>query len=436
MRFIDLFAGIGGFHVALQEQGHECVFASELQVDLREYYKKNFDEVDSDYVIGDIHNYPIEKIPEHDILCAGFPCQPFSQAGKMQGLNDPKNGNHFEKITSILDYHEPTYLILENVHTIEGHDEGRTWQIIKKELSVHYEIDMRVLSPHQFGIPQHRKRIYIVGKRRDKGGLNDFNFNFNGSFKKTSHIKSIIEPNPNQTIVLKDTTKRHLSVWQEFLNHLKPSEVPRFPIWTLEFGADYPYESKPTYKYSMKDLKVYKGSFGQTIEGNSKSEVLACLPSYVREGRGKWKSKKTFPGWKIQYIKKNREFYKKHKEWLDPWLKKIKNWELSHQKFEWNCGEVELTLKDKIIQFRPSGIRIKNPDTSPALVLVKTQIPIFFDTVLGDYRYMTSREAAKLQSMESLKYIPESSSIAFRAFGNAVNVRVVSNIVKKLINEG
>ena len=116
-------------------------------------------------------------------------------------------------------------------------------------------------------------------------------------------------------------------------------------------------------------------------------------------------------------------------------MKKIKNWEHSHQKFEWNCGEVDLSLKDKIIQFRPSGIRVKNPDKSPALVLASTQIPIFFDPVLGDYRYMTSLEAAKLQSMENLKYIPGSSQMAFRAFGNAVNVKVVYNIIKKLINE-
>lgn len=436
LKFIDLFAGIGGFHLALSDLGHKCVLASELREDLRNYYAKNFDEMDPNFIVGDIHKFPLEKIPDHDILCAGFPCQPFSQAGKRQGLNDPKNGNHFEKIMNILEYHKPTFLILENVSTLQGHDKGKTWIKIKNDLSKDYEIDKSILSPHQFGIPQNRKRIYIVGKRKDKGGLNGFNFDFNGSFKNTSHISSIMEENPVQKVILKDTTKRHLSVWQEFLDHLKPNEIPRFPIWTVEFGADYPYVSKPTYKYSLDELKKYKGSFGQLVQGNSKFEVLECFPTYVREGRGKWINKKTFPRWKIQYIKKNREFYKKHKDWIDPWLKKIKNWEHSHQKFEWNCGEVDLSLKDKIIQFRPSGIRVKNPDKSPALVLASTQIPIFFDPVLGDYRYMTSLEAAKLQSMENLKYIPGSSQMAFRAFGNAVNVKVVYNIIKKLINEG
>lgn len=435
LKFIDLFAGIGGFHLALSEQGHECVLASELQEHLRGYYKKNFYEMDPNFIIGDIHNYPVEKIPAHDILCAGFPCQPFSQAGKRQGLDDPKNGNHFEKITDILRYHKPTYLILENVASLEGHDKGNTWKKIKKELSKDYQIEKSILSPHQFGIPQNRKRIYIVGKRIDKGGLNGFNFIFNESFKNTSHINSIIDSNPDQKIILKDTTKKRLSVWQEFLDHLKPNEIPRFPIWTVEFGADYPYESKPTYKYSINELKTFKGSFGQLIDGNTKNKVLKCLPPYVREGRGISKNKKYFPAWKIQYIKRNRDFYKKHKEWLDPWLIKIKSWDHSHQKFEWNCGEVELTLKDKIIQFRPSGIRVKNPEKSPALVLTSTQIPIFFDSVLGDFRYMTSLEGARLQSMENLKHIPESSSIAFKAFGNAVNVKVVSEITKKLFYE-
>ena len=136
LKFIDLFAGLGGFHLALEDLGYKCVFASEILSDLRETYKLNFKSVNPSYVIGDLHLFPIEKIPKHDILCAGFPCQPFSQAGKREGLKDPKNGNHFEKLLNILDYHKPTYILLENVHTLEGHDHGRTWKIIKNELSV------------------------------------------------------------------------------------------------------------------------------------------------------------------------------------------------------------------------------------------------------------------------------------------------------------
>lgn len=428
-RFIDLFAGLGGFHIALSKLGHQCVFASEIQDDLRELYERNFTDVDPDKIVGDIHSVPVENIPSHDILCAGFPCQPFSQAGNRKGLNDPKNGNHFKLIMRILNFHKPKYLILENVHTLENHDRGKTWKIIYNELEKEYEVKKEVLSPHQFGVPQHRKRVYIVGARKSEGGLGAFDFNFNGSFKPTSHIKTIIEENSDDYVSLKTDTKKHLEVWQNFLDHIEVKNVPRFPIWTAEFGATYPFEKKPTYRYSIRELLNYKGAFGQVIEGKSKAEVLNCLPPYVRKGKG------GFPDWKIRYIKKNREFYLSNKGWLDQWLEKIKNWDHSHQKLEWNCGEVDLTLKDKIIQFRPSGIRVKNPDKSPALVLVSTQIPIIYDNGLESFRYMNSREAARLQSMESLAHMPEPMFRAIRAFGNAVNVKVVYNVAKKLIKE-
>jgi DNA (cytosine-5)-methyltransferase 1 len=429
MRFIDLFAGLGGFHLALKEQGHQCVFASEIQEDLRKYYERNFSEIDPVNIIGDIHSFPVKKIPDHDILCAGFPCQPFSQAGKRKGLNDPTNGNHFVKIMDILDYHKPTFLLLENVRTLEGHNNGLTWKIIYDELNKNYEIKKEVFSPHQFGIPQHRKRLYIVGKRRDKGGLNYFNFDFNGSIKTNSHISSVVEQNAKDFIKLKPETNNHLGVWQEFLDHLKKEDIPKFPIWVAEFGATYPYENKSTFMYTTRALTKCKGTLGRNISGRNKKEILNCLPPYVRKGDV------VFPNWKIRYIKKNREFYLKHKDWLDDWMKKVKNWEHSHQKFEWNCGEAEPTLKDKIIQFRPSGIRVKNPDKSPALVLPSTQIPIIFDEGLKEFRYLNGREAARLQSMENLKYLPDPMPRAIRALGNAVNVKVVSNILKKLIIE-
>jgi DNA (cytosine-5)-methyltransferase 1 len=124
----------------------------------------------------------------------------------------------------------------------------------------------------------------------------------------------------------------------------------------------------------------------------------------------------------------NREFYKKNQSWLDNWIEKIKIFETSHQKFEWNCGKEPLTITDKIVQFRPSGIRVKLPTYSPALVTT-TQIPIF--PWLG--RYMTTREAAKLQCMENLKELPPTAPKAFRALGNAVNVGIVKLIATKLL---
>jgi len=166
MKFIDLFAGIGGFHLALSRLGHECVFASEIKPRLRKIYKQNFPNTP---IEGDITKIEVEDIPSHDILCGGFPCQPFSFAGKKLGFEDEKGrGNLFLEICRVLEYHKPIYIFLENVSALPGHDDGRTWKVIQQKLDeLGYDIKSKVISPHEFGIPQHRPRFYIVGKRRD-----------------------------------------------------------------------------------------------------------------------------------------------------------------------------------------------------------------------------------------------------------------------------
>ena len=157
--FIDLFAGLGGFHLALQQLGCKCVFASELKEDLRKLYQLNFPELDEKYLKGDITMVDVNDIPSHDILCGGFPCQPFSQAGKRLGFQDEGRGDLFFKICEIIKHHRPRYIFLENVSNLKGHDNGDTWRVIKRELEKleYYVPEPEILSPHQFGIPQHRR---------------------------------------------------------------------------------------------------------------------------------------------------------------------------------------------------------------------------------------------------------------------------------------
>src|SRR5258707_5890065 len=162
MKFIDLFAGLGGFNLALQRLGHTCVFACEVDESLRELYKKNFDI----YPVGDIRKLIIADVPSHDILCAGFPCQPFSKAGDQQGFKCPKWGDLFDYVIAIVKYHKPQYIMLENVPNLEKHDGGKTWGKIKSDLNdAGYNVQQKKLSPHLFGIPQVRERIFIVGSK-------------------------------------------------------------------------------------------------------------------------------------------------------------------------------------------------------------------------------------------------------------------------------
>ena len=166
LKFIDLFAGIGGFHLALTKSGMKCVFASEFDEAARKTYLNNF-KIDEKYFNSDIRDLCIEDIPEHDILCAGFPCQPFSQAGYKKGFNDgddSERGNLFFCILDILEYHKPKAFILENVRHLLKHDEGKTFHVICSSLEeLGYSVTYKVIKASDFGRPQHRPRIYIVG---------------------------------------------------------------------------------------------------------------------------------------------------------------------------------------------------------------------------------------------------------------------------------
>lgn len=442
--FIDLFAGLGGFHLALNNFGCRCVFASELEEDLQKLYSINFPDTP---IRGDITAIKPEMIPAHDILCAGFPCQPFSQAGLQQGFKDTKGrGNLFDSICSILEFHKPKYIILENVSNLKSHDHGNTWTTIKNKLEKNYDIKDKILSPHQFGIAQHRKRIYIVGVRKDLGNLSKFEFPVSDKKFKID-INNIIDPNDSDIVLLPQKKQEMLSVWQEFIDHIVSSgqKIPRFPIWAMEFGATYDYKEIAPAFQPVSQLLGKKGHLGILINGRSKKDCLKMLPIYSQTRKLKLHR---FPRWKIRYIEQNREFYQKNKTWLDPWIEKIKNYDNSFLKFEWNCGNAIPTLYDKIIQFRASGIRVKLPTFAPALNLVGSQTPYFpWVKVPAKFcedhkphigRFMSIKEAAAIQGFKDINLDPRKEGFPLtrsrvsEALGNAVNVTIITHIANNL----
>ncbi len=156
--FIDLFAGMGGIRIPFEELGGKCVFTSEFDKFAQETYAENFGEIPS----GDITKIDAKEIPPFDILLAGFPCQPFSNAGLKKGFEDTR-GTLFFDIARIVKHHKPKVLFLENVKGFKSHDKGNTFQTLKKTLEdLDYNVFAEVLNAKDFGVPQNRERIYII----------------------------------------------------------------------------------------------------------------------------------------------------------------------------------------------------------------------------------------------------------------------------------
>lgn len=183
--FIDLFAGLGGFRIALESLGGKCIYSNEWDVHAQQVYSENFGEIPE----GDITKVDEKTIPEHDILCAGFPCQAFSISGKQRGFEDSR-GTLFFDVARIVKEKKPKIVFMENVKNFSTHDNGRTLEVVKNTMEeLGYSFHQRVLNAVDFGIPQKRERIYMVCFRKD---LNFAKFNFPKPFELTKHVEDFL----------------------------------------------------------------------------------------------------------------------------------------------------------------------------------------------------------------------------------------------------
>lgn len=425
-RFVDLFAGLGGFHLALARLGGKCVFAAEWKPHLRDLYAENFGLRPE----GDITLVHPKNVPDHELLTAGFPCQPFSKAGEQLGFECTEQGNLFYNVAAILKSKRPTFFILENVPNLLKHDGGRTWTEIQKVLGktkngLGYDIRATRLSPHNFGIPQIRERVYIVGSLHSLEA-----FRWPATNGAPTNIDTILDDNPPDAKRFSDRVTECLEVWNEFLLACPANvELPSFPLWSMEWGATYPFETTTPFAqkklFGLDGLKGFTGSHGTKL-GYLKSieKRWNALPSHART------EQKIFPKWKQDFIRQNRDFYTANKAWIDPWLPKILKFPSSLQKFEWNVKGGNRCIWDYVIQFRASGVRVKRRTTAPSLIaMTDTQVPI----IGWQKRYMTPNECARLQSLDGLKSLPKSTTQAFHALGNAVNSNVVEMVASQLL---
>ncbi len=287
-----------------------------------------------------------------------------------------------------------------------------------------YDVAEGIFSPHHFCIPQIRERAYIVGSLE---GLDYFRWPDKKTGVQTS-ITYALDKCPPDAKPLSQDGIAVIEAWQEFVGQFpKDQQLPSFPIWSMEFGADYPYDEETPYSIGARQLAKYHGTHGQALRGLSPGARWLALPPYARE------KKKRFPKWKVKFIRQNREFYQNNKKWIDRWLPNIKDFHPSRQKLEWNCKGEERDIWRYVIQFRASGVRVKRPTTSPSLIaMTTTQVPI----IAWERRYMTPRECARLQSLDALPMLPASAAQAFKALGNAVNADVVEVIATALLNAG
>jgi DNA (cytosine-5)-methyltransferase 1 len=283
-----------------------------------------------------------------------------------------------------------------------------------------YVVGEKRLSPHRFGIPQTRERIFIVGSRK---GLDRFAWPEQADHPDLS-IVSALDREPEDARRLAPQLIRCLDVWQEFLDRFpKDVDLPYFPIWSMEFGATYPFEHTTPFASGKRRLCRYRGSHGTLLREAKPDERMLLLPSHARTPTPE------FPGWKKNFIRWNRELYRANQSWIDTWRPKILQFPPSLQKLEWNCKGEERNIWDYVIQIRASGVRVKRRTTAPSLIaMTSTQVPI----IAWEKRYVTPRECSRLQSIDDLEHLPSSSDKAFEAFGNAVNASLVERVAERL----
>ncbi len=404
-RYLDLFAGIGGFHQGIDRVAAknnfrtECVFAADNDPAAAKVYEKTYGKKCLfDLKLDSTHQLIEEAIGDEELTClfGGFPCQPFSKAGNQEGFSDQMKGTLYFEIEKLVHRYQPKFILLENVRNLKAHDGGHTWDVIRNSL-IHegYSVDDVIISPNNIAsIPALRERFFILAYNKEKLGITG---DVKQIEKKYTIKKTSIYPwgqserglnrkyfNTNADEDIEPMNEKTLNMWDDLLHMLRAEgrEIIS-PLWPHYFD---------------------------------KSIDLSGIPE-----------------WKVKIIEKNQDFYENNADVYDAWYKKHKEHFdtlcRSDQKFEWNAGEDLQSVWEGIIQFRPSGVRVKRPDFIPTLVTMN-QTPI-----LGCVkRYLRPEEMAKIYGFEKLKFGKQSATECRRQLGNTVSVDVVEYLINHMLS--
>lgn len=408
-RFVDLFAGIGGFHAALGDLGGDCVMASEIDRRAVEVYVRNWGshmnvEPSRPLVEGDIVSLTERDtvaIPEHDVLAAGFPCQPFSKSGFQRGMEETR-GTLFYNILKVLEARRPKVLILENVRNLAGPRHRHEWRVIVHSLrDLGYKVSDRpaILSPHLLppalgGAPQFRERVFITGTHvgadrawaeADVEAAVENRPALGWSPESWDLDEHLLMPEGSETAAysLTDDETRIIDIWNDFVERMRAARggkrLPGFPIW---------------------------------------ADALVDEPALVPD----------LPRWKEDFLLKNSAFYRENRRAVTAWRRanpQLQDLPPSRRKLEWQAQDTP-RLWDTVMHFRPSGIRAKRPTYLPALVAI-TQTSI----IGSRRRRITPREAARLQSLPDwFDFGDQPDQYSYRQLGNAVSAGVAAYVFR------
>ncbi len=402
--FIDLFAGIGGFHAALSGLGGECVYAVERDPKAASIYELNWGINPLGDITADANEERV-SVPSHDVLAAGFPCQPFSKSGMQRGMEETR-GTLYWNILQVISKRKPALVILENVRNLAGPRHRHEWQVIIETLAEQsYRVcevpaifSPHLLPPNMGGRPQVRERVFIVAVKVDGRRKLDL-------VDREPLVKPLPLPNwdpqnwdiethlplerraKNRDVALTENEILWIEAWNEFVETMllirNGRRLPGFPLWADSWQLP-------------ESLRIQKGT----------------------------------PKWKQDFLLKNAVFYEEHQDFIDEWTEKWKIYSdlfpPSRRKLEWQAQDTA-SLWDTVMHFRPSGIRAKRPTYLPALVAI-TQTSI----IGPKKRRLSTREAARLQGLPDwFSFGDQKPQDTYRQLGNGVNIGAVWHVLKQ-----